>query len=206
VKRSAAALILFQIAALAILAPASSSAKELRSATICGVSGCDRTTPGEPTRLAERAFETGGGSYASPPTHGAPWYSARAIVAGEGAHAALRLAIVPSLELIRSFDAASHDFNWISMTPEGVRAYAQLTRGLEPFPASTLRGVLHVPARASGDAGDDPDPPLASAGGGPAGGDGIPGWALALIASAVLGLAAALIYRRRGTRPNGAAE
>jgi hypothetical protein len=196
------ALVALVLGLLAIFLPASAGAKGLRSAVICGASGCHTANPRDATHgPAERALVEGGGPIVASPSHAGPWYRVRATVGGDGAHAVLRLAIVPSLDLIRASDEPSGSFNWISMTAAGERAYARLTRGLDPFPASTLRGIASSDVNKASSRRSPGDPPLpSSAGVGAADSDGmLPIWAWTLIGAGFLGVGTAAWRRRSRT-------
>jgi hypothetical protein len=181
---------LLQLGLLAVILPASAGAKEIRSATICGTSGCRHATARELTPgLAEGSVEV------APPSRAAPWYRLHAVVAGDGGHGRLAMAVVPKLGLIRGCCGMSGEYNWIRLTADGKRAYARLTRDLDPFPAGTLRLLTRAGARAAHPSPSQPDPPPAAPSGS---GAGFPGWGWIAIGSVCLiGLGVLARTRRR---------
>lgn len=179
VKR--AACIAIVLAMVAAVLPAAAGAKGVRSATICGRSVCHHVAGRDLTSsLAEGSMEV------SSPSHRAPWYRLDAVVGGDGGHGRLVIAVVPALGLIRGCCSMSGEFNWIHLTAEGKRAYARLTRDLDPFPAVTLRLMTRAGARAAHPAAPQTDPPptaIASTGG------GFPVWGwIAIGAGCLIGL------------------
>ena len=194
-KRTSA-IVLLELGLLALALPASSAAKNVQSATICGASGCHEAIGRDVSAgLVE------GGAAAPPPPGRAPWYSVRATIGGDGGHGTMRIAVVPTLGLIRGCCRAS-GYSWLSMTPAGRRAYARLTRVLDPFPASSLRGAAPVRAARTG-AGHRPSSRGAaiSAGGlGDGGGGGFPAWASVAIGAWAAGITLGVGWRRRSHR------
>jgi hypothetical protein len=147
------------LAAIAVILPASAGAKNIRSATVCGSSGCLHATGRDLTPdLAE------GGMEVSPPSHKVPWFRLTATMQGGGGEGTLVLAVVPRLGLIRGCCSMTGEYNWIRLTPNGKRAYARLTRDLQPFAAETLH--LTRAARTSGSSSDPPPTARSGAGGG----------------------------------------
>jgi hypothetical protein len=124
------------------LAPAAAAAKEPVSATVCGASDCRTVTDKDSLEAL-----IGGGAPSDPPKAGSGWYSVRiAIKVEEGRREHFSLVVVPSAGLMRAGDA-SEGYSWMEATPSGVREYRRVTRGVEAFPASALRGVGLPPAR-----------------------------------------------------------
>jgi hypothetical protein len=174
-------------------AVAKSTAKEgVRTATICGASGCHVALSPDVTKALEAS-----GAPATPPAQGAPWYSVRARVGGSGEHGKLRLAIVPSRRLIRGCCAPRVGYEWLRMTPNAQRAFQRLTRFIDPFPARTLRGT--APASAARVASvDRPRKRHAIAAGGIGDGGGVPASGLWIaLAVALVAIVAGLGWRRR---------
>ena len=180
--------VLIQLGLLALILPSFASAKNVRSVTICGASGCHEVMGLDRDVLAPLVE---GGSPGPPPSHGAPWYRVRATVGGEGGHAKVSLAIVPRLGLLRGCCSPTGEFNWISLTGEGERAYARLTRALHPLPASSLRGVAGPPAAKPPASAPTADPPSQRSGA------GAPSWPWILIGASALGLGLGIERRRR---------
>jgi hypothetical protein len=191
VKRIAFA-VLIQLALLAVILPAAAEAKNVRSATICGTSGCLDVTGRD---LSADLIE--GGTEVSPPSHKTPWFRLNATVGGGGGQGTLVLAVLPRLGLIRGCCSMTGGYNWIRLTHDGKRAYIRLTRDVRPFPAQTLRVVTRGEARDARLSRSRPDPPATAQSGA---GVGFPAWGWisigigCLIALGVLGL-----IRRRGT-------
>jgi hypothetical protein len=169
------------LAAVAVVLPAGAEAKEVRSATICGMSVCHQVTGRDLTSsLAE------GGTEASAPSRRAPWYRLDAVIGGNGGHGRLVMAVVPTLGLLRGCCSMSGEYNWIGLTTEGKRAYARLTRDLDPFPAESLRLMTRAGARAARSPAAQADPPAATPS---ASGDGRPTWGwIAIGAGGLIGL------------------
>jgi len=167
------------VLALSLVPAGAAAAKEPVKAKVCGASDC-RTVKDRDKLMAL----TEGGPPTDPPEHGAGWYSVRmTIEIDRGQHDSFSLVVVPSAGLLRGQDGSG--YAWMPATPAGLSEYRRITRGLEPFPARTLRGVGRVEevvappkeARPDGD-GSSPLPWIAG--------------------GAVLAALAALLIRRHG--------
>jgi hypothetical protein len=124
------------ILALMLIPAGAALAKEPVKAKVCGPSDC-RTVKDRQTLMAL----TEGGPPSDPPKHGAAWYRVRTTIAlGEGQRDHFSTAIVPSAGLMRGSDA-SQGYVWMPATAAAMRAYREVTRGLAPYPARTLKGV-----------------------------------------------------------------
>ena len=130
------------VLALSLVPAGAALAKEPVKAKVCGASDC-RTIKDRDALMALSE----GGPPTDPPDRGAPWYSVRTTIAvGPGQRDSFSSAIVPSAGLMRGADA-SEGFVWMPATPRGARVSRRVTRGLEPFPAATLKGVGAPKAR-----------------------------------------------------------
>ncbi len=172
---------------LMLLPAATAAAKEPVAAKICGPSDCT-TTKDKDTLMA---FFDGGGGPASPPTHGVPWYTVRtAIDIGEKRPEHFEQVVIPQLGVVRGQDETGA-YTWMSLSDRAAREYRRLTRDVEAFPASELKGTGPVEAKV-----DEvvlppkPDPDAAADGGGSS---PLPWIAGGLV---LLGVVFALIRRR----------
>ena len=125
------------------LAPAGAAvAKEPVKAKVCGSSDC-RTVK---DRSALMALTEGGGP-TDPPARGAGWYEVVMTIAVERErHETFPLAIVPSEGLMRGGDPEA-GYSWMPVSARAAREYRRVTRGIAPFPASTLEGTGRVEAQ-----------------------------------------------------------
>src|SRR4051794_16035938 len=100
-------------------------AKKVVAAKVCGPSECRDTRD----RGALAAFEEGGPP-TDPPRDKSGWYSVRVTIAMEGAHDEhFTMVAVPRAGLIRGGDA-SQGYVWAHISPQAVRTYRRLTRGI----------------------------------------------------------------------------
>jgi hypothetical protein len=124
-----------------VLVPAGgAAAKELESAKVCGASDC-RTITDHKALIAL----VEGDLPVSPPDPSA-FYRVAVRVRGDGEIATLRVVIVPSLGLMRGGTPAD-GYTWMPVPAESLRLQRRMTRGLEPLPASKLRGLEPRKAR-----------------------------------------------------------
>ncbi len=167
--------------ALSIGIAAQASAKEVVSAKVCGAADCRQLDD----RASLMALHEGGPP-TSGPSRGSDWFTAELVVRAEGQRITFPITLVPAAGLIRGEDGT-----WMPVSDQAVRAFEAMTRGLEPFPAAKLEGVVA------------PEPPSAPASG-PApstsasndGGSAV-GWAAGAAGAMALGLVALLGIRRR---------
>jgi len=121
---------------LALALASQASAKEIRSAKVCGKSDC-RTVKDHKALVAL----SGGGPPADPPDHAVGWYRARLVVDTGGGHRdAFSLVVAPAAGMVRSTDEMEQAA-WLPVSKDAVREYRAMTRGLEPFPAERLGGL-----------------------------------------------------------------
>jgi hypothetical protein len=171
------------IMAIALLLPAgSAAAKEPVAMKICGSSDCT-TVKDRETMMT--LFE--GGGPGTPPNRGVPWYSMRiAIDTGQERADYFDQVVVPSRGLVRVEDPEG-GFTWMSMSRRAADESRRLTRGIEAFPASDLKGTGPPKVRVDEVVLPEPEPAPAADGGGSsplpwiAGGVVLLGLALALL-------------------------
>jgi hypothetical protein len=178
------------IAVAALLAmPAAARAKEVKSATVCGASGCSTSED----KAAVVAAVENGGPPTIPPGHGAAFH--RVTVHIKGDPEPFRLIVAPGIGRVRG-----PDVTWFSLSQRAVDAWRDVVRGVRPFPATKLPGVdpsappsVNGGARTAHTSAAAPVPAKEPT-------DGT-SWGLiagiAAAAVALLALAAALIARRR---------
>jgi hypothetical protein len=124
------------VLALSLVPAGAAAAKEPVSAKVCSPSDCVTVRD----RDALMALSEGGPP-TDPPERGAPWYSVlMTIQIGDDQFDHFRLAIVPSLGLLRGGDA-SEGYVFMPATNRAAREFRSVTRGLAPFSAATLKGV-----------------------------------------------------------------
>ena len=147
---------------LMLLPAATAAAKEPVAAKICGSSDCT-TVKDRDTLMA--LFE--GGGPGTPPNRGVPWYSMRiAIDTGQERPDRFDQVVVPSRGLVRAEDPEG-GFTWFSMSRRAADETRRLTRGIEAFPASKLKGTGPLEAKVDGVVlPPKPEPAAAAAGGG----------------------------------------
>lgn len=125
---------------LLLLAASPAAGKEVSKAKVCGANGCHEVKDrGLLAALPE------GGPPAPPPKHPSGWYRATLTVRGDGAHDRFSVQVVLGSRYFGGgYDPEAGRYMWSHMADNTVAAYRRITRGLEPFPASRLRG-LHQP-------------------------------------------------------------
>jgi hypothetical protein len=161
------------IAAAALVLPSTAVAKGAMSATVCGSSGCSEVTdPDQLMYLAESGVPV------EAPAKRSEWYRATVTVGGHGYSERFTIAIVPGLRLIRGLDEQAGTYTWTPVDDQAAAALEEVTAGLEPFAADSLKGTRAQPPA--------PEPSGAHADA------GLPGWALPAtllaLAAAALGL------------------
>jgi len=171
---------------LMLLFAASAAAKEPVAAKICGPSDC--TTVKDKDTLM--AFFEGGGP-ADPPARGVPWYTVRtAIDIGQERPDHFTQVVIPRLGIVRGEDP-TEGYAWMSVSDRAARAYRRLTRGVEAYPASKLKGTAPLEAKVDEVVLPPKPEPAAAADGG--GSSPLPWIAGGLV---LLGVVIALVRRR----------
>ena len=196
--------LLAAVAVLALLVPPSAlssppvlTATEISSATVCGASECREVSdPEAATALATGPTPQG----TEAPKRGLPWYKSTLTIRAEdgGTMDRVSVTVVPSAGLMGLEDGMT----WVTMPSESKKAYAKLTAGLTPRPATTLPSVGTAPppvARVD----EVVEPPSAAT---PASAsDGSNVWIVALgggvLAALMAGLLLRIRHRRASTPP-----
>jgi hypothetical protein len=185
--------------ALALLVPSSAvsyppvlTATKISSAKVCGASECREVSDPEAATALAVGPRPRGRHY---PERGLPWYKGTLTIrAKNGGEVRADVIVVPSAGLL-GLPAGSA---WMALPGESKAAYAKLTAGLTPRPASTLPGTF---ARVV----DVVEPPSAAT---PApASDGSNVWIVALGGGVLAALMAGLlllIRHRRGSTPPAA--
>jgi LPXTG-motif cell wall-anchored protein len=125
----------FLVLVLSLMLATGASAKEITAAKVCGVEGCHATKD----RAMLEAFMEGGPS--TLPPNPSPWYRVR-VSMDEGSEGHwFSMVVVPSASMIRGSDDSGGYMSWVRITPEALRVYRKLARGLTPFPAAKLTGL-----------------------------------------------------------------
>jgi hypothetical protein len=173
-----------------LLAAGPAAAKEVSAAKVCGANGCHEVK--DRTLLAAMPE---GGPPAPPPKHPSGWYRATLTVRAGDARDRFDVQVVLGSRYFGgNYDPAVGQYMWSHMADDTAAAYRRITRGLEPFPASTLRGLHPHPLRAQ--VAEVVAPPAEPE---PAGG-GFPWlWTALGTAAALLAAAGATAVRRRRT-------
>ena len=168
-------------------------ATEIGSAKVCGASECREVSdPDAATALAVGPRPRG----TDAPERGLPWYkSTLTIRAEDGGTDRVSLIVVPSAGLMGAEDG----FTWVTLPSASRDAYAKLTAGLTPRPASTLLRVGDGVARV-----DEVYCPACAATPAQAS-DGSNVWIVALgggvLAALIAGLLLTIRHRRASTPP-----
>ena len=160
------------------------AAKEVVSAKVCGASDCREIDD----RASLMALHEGGPP-TSGPEKGSDWYTADLVVRAEDQRVTFGITLVPRAGLIRGEDGT-----WMPVSAQAVRAFNAMTRGLDPFPAAKLEGV--VPPEPASAAGSEPAASDGPVGSGDEGGS-VLGWIVGGGTALLLGLLALLVIRRR---------
>ena len=169
-------------------------ATEISSAKVCGASECrELSDPEAATALAVGPTPRG---IDAPYTRGLPWYKSTLTIRAEerGEVDRVSVTVVPSAGLMRVNDGV-----WVTLPSESKEAYAKLTAGLTPRPASTLLRVGDGVARV-----DEVYCPACAATPAQAS-DGSNVWIVALgggvLAALIAGLLLTIRHRRASTAP-----
>jgi hypothetical protein len=174
--------------ALLLAAAQPAAAKEVSSAKVCGANGC--------REVKDRSLLAAlpeGGPPAPPPNRPSGWYRATLTISAEGARDRFSVAIVPASRYIRGHGELGDGYTWMHMSDRTAGAYGRIARGLEPFPASKLRGLHQRPPAARAGQVVEPAADPGRSGGFP--------WLGTLVgAAAALAAAAVVAARRRGIR------
>jgi hypothetical protein len=145
---------------LMLLPAATAAAKEPVAAKICGPSDC--TTVKDKDTLM--TFFEGGGP-GEPPARGVPWYTVRtAIDIGQERPDHFEQVVVPQLGVLRDQDETG-SYTWFSLSSDAAAEYRRLTRDMEAFPASKLKGTGPLEAKVD-EVILPPEEPAAADGGG----------------------------------------
>lgn len=173
---------------LMLLPAATAAAKEPVAAKICGPSDC--TTVKDRETLM--TFFEGGGP-GTPPNRGVPWYTVRtAIDIGQERPDHFTQVVIPQLGIVRGEDP-TEGYVWMSLSSRATREFRRVTRDMEAFPASKLKGTGPVEAKVDEVVLPPKADPAAATDGG--GSSPLPWIAGGLV---VLGLLALVLVRWRG--------
>ena len=187
--------------ASAVSSPLALRATKISSAKICGASECREVSdPKAATALAVGPRPQG----ADAPERGLPWYKSTLTIrirpedGGEVFTDRVPVTVVPSAGLMRWEETPSPaQGTWWTLPSEAKAAYAKLTAGLTPRPATTLSDVGVPVARID----EVVEPPSAAT---PAS-DGSNVWIVALgggvLAALMAGLLLRIRHRRASTPP-----
>jgi hypothetical protein len=201
---AAAAVLLLLVPPSAVSYPPGLEATEISSAKVCGAGECrELSDPEAATALAvgPRPRVT------DAPGRGLPWYKGtltiRAEDGGEVSTDRVSVIVVPSAGLLRGGDG----FTWVTLPSEVEEAYAKLTAGLTPRPASTFPGPAEEANLPAARVDEVVEPPSAAT---PApASDGSNVWIVALGGGVLAALMAGLLLRirhRRASTPPAAPE
>jgi hypothetical protein len=198
---AAATALLLLVPPSALSYPPGLQATEISSAKICGASECREVSdPKAATALAVGPRPQG----ADAPEHGLPWYKSTLTIrihpedGGKVFTDRIPVSVVPSAGLMRWEETHSPaQGSWWTLPSEAKAAYAKLTAGLAPRPATTLSNVGAPGARVD----EIVEPPSAAT---PAS-DGSHVWIVALgggvLAALMAGLLLTIRHRRASTPP-----
>ncbi len=190
---AAAAVLPLLVPPSAVSHPPGLMATELSSAKVCGAGECrELSDPEAATALAVGPRPR----FTDAPERGLPWYKSTLTLRAEDGGDRVSVKVVPSAGLMR-WDAVT----WVTLPRESEEAYAKLTAGLTPRPASTLPGVIGPRARV--DEVVCPACPATPAS------DGSNVWIVALGGGLLAALMAGLLLRirhRRASTPPAAPE
>jgi hypothetical protein len=178
-------------ALLVLVAAGPATAKEAVKAKVCGASDCREVRDREQLLALME-----GGAPTDPPDQPAGWFRAEVTVRGDGENFTFPVAIVPEARLLRG-ENEDGTYNWMPVSGAALRAYREMTRGLEPLPAASLRGLDASELQRARVSEVFEVAPSEGAGNG-----SFPAWLVAGIgAIALLAAALALVLaRRRGVR------
>jgi MYXO-CTERM domain-containing protein len=181
--------LLVVLAAIA-LAPSTAWAKEITGATICGGDGCRAVSD---QRLLPHLVD--GRPPTSGPSNGARQFVARITVDGDGEEVHFSMVVLPDDGLLQTEDGS-----WMKMTRAGRNAYAGLTIGREPLPASRMVDAKPLPEARVDEVVLPPATAASSSGG------GAPVWPWIFGGMAVIAVGVALFLLRRRRSPGAPAR
>ena len=178
-------LALLASALLLLAVPAAATAKEVESAQVCGATQCRDVDDHDLAMALPSSGDT------KPPPEGpVGWYRVKLVFSAEDERHSFTLAAVPATRHLRTYDEEAGRYVWMEMAGEAVGAYREVTAGLAPRPASTLRGLDQAPPEVIVDEVVEPPAPAADA--------GFPWeWAAGGAAAALLAGTALMTWRRR---------
>ena len=176
---------LLTTALLLLALPATAAAKEVESAQVCGATQCRDVDDHD---LAMGIISSGDPT--PPPKDPVGWYRVKVVFSAENERHTFTLAAVPSTNHMRTYDEVAGRYVWMEMAGEATDAYREVTAGLSPRPASTLRGLDQKPPEVIVDEVVEPPAPAAD--------EGFPWeWAAGGTAAALLAGTALMTWRRR---------
>jgi hypothetical protein len=180
------------------LAPAAPAlAKGVAHATVCGPSDCREVKDHE-----QQLALIEGGPPTAPPPKASPWYRVEVTIRGDGERSTFTTALLPDAGLVRG-EGEYGGYTWMSISKYNMPAVREMTRGIEPFPGSKLRGLdAAAPDKARVSEVVVVDPPNRGSGGG----SSVLPWLLGGLAAAAALAATAIFFvrRRRGLPPSPA--
>ena len=184
---AAAVVLPLLVPASAVSYPPGLAATEISSAKVCGAGECREVSdPEAATALAVGPRPRG----TDAPERGLPWYKSTLTIHGDR----VSVVVVPSAGLMRWEDG----FTWVTLPRESEEAYAKLTAGLTPRPASTLPSVGEDANLPVARVDEVVEPPSAAT---PApASDGSNVWIVALGGGVLAALMAGLLLRTRHRR------
>ena len=176
----------------AVAYPPGLEATEISSAKVCGASECREVSDPE----AATALAVGRARGTAAPVRGLPWYKSTLTIRAKelpGGVGRVSATVVPSAGLMGVADGTA----WVTLSSESKAAYAKLTAGLTPHPATTLpsAGTAPPPAARVDEVVEAPSaatPAPAS--------DGSNVWIVALSGGVLAALMAGLLLRVRHRR------
>jgi hypothetical protein len=192
---AAAAVLPLLVPSSAVSYPPGFEATEISSATVCGAGECREVSdPKAASALAVGPRPRG----TDVPERGLPWYTGTLTIrirpedGGRVFTDRVPVTVVPSAGLMRWEDTGLAQRSWWTLPSEAKAAYAKLTAGLTPRPATTLSDVSVPVARVD----EVVEPPSAAT---PAS-DGSNVWIVALGGGVLAALMAGLLLRIRHRR------
>lgn len=160
------------------------SAKEMKNATVCGASGCERQASGKQLEWLAQV-----GNQAEPPG-GAPFYTVSVVVAEPaGTRETLHSIYVPSKHVIGTKPDGSRTVQWFEPLPQFAAVLKHIAPALKPFPSSRFpSSPTSIAPRPAPDPGSSAWPRIAL---------------IAVLGAAVLAAGALALIRRAARRNYG---